>query len=457
MYQRYRRGLWALFSLAVLAALTVPAASAQEDTGDDRTGYSAPTTYHVTIENLTGGQPFTPPVIASHSPAANVFRTGQPASAAIQDLAENGGVPTLVGALEGAGRSVGEVVVAESVAQPPLLPGEAVTVELGALRRHRRLSFASMLICTNDGFTGVDSLRLPNRAGTSTIAYVNAYDAGTERNTEDFDDLVPPCGPLTGVDSGGAGTGMTNPALAENGVIHAHTGVTGSADLVPAVHDWDDPVAKITVTRVDRAPRYEVSIVNETTGQPFTPPVVAVHNRRVSLYQPNQPASAPLQGLAENGDVGGLVGAIETARHVFAVDVGSGPVLPGSDQTVEVIAPRNIRRLSFASMLICTNDGFAGANSLRLPHGVGDSVSAPLRGYDAGTERNTEDFDDLVPPCGPLTGVDSGGAGTGMTNPALAQNSVIRPHGGVKGSADLIPAVHDWTGPVGEIVITRVR
>jgi hypothetical protein len=78
------------------------------------------------------------------------------------------------------------------------------------------------------------------------------YDAGTEINTEDFADIVPPCQGLIGVSSGEAGTGVSNPALAEGGVIHHHAGIQGGADLVPAVHGWDvdEPVAEITVERI---------------------------------------------------------------------------------------------------------------------------------------------------------------------------------------------------------------
>ncbi|MDH3705678.1 MAG: spondin domain-containing protein, partial [Acidimicrobiia bacterium] len=284
-----------------------------------------------------------------------------------------------------------------------------------------------------------------------------AYDAGTEINTENFDDLVPPCGPLTGVDSGGAGTDETDPNLAEHGVITSHAGITGVADLVPAIHDWEDPVAKITVTRIDKAPRYEFVFHNETGGQPFTPGFVATHNRRFDLFERNQPASEAIQGVAENGNVPGLVAATEQARHVFSVDVGPGPIMPGDEQRVEVITARNIRRASSAAMLICSNDGFTGFDSIRLPSAVGDRVTVPLRAYDAGTEINTEDFDDLVPPCGPLTGVDSGGAGTDETNPALAQNSVIRPHSGIHGRADLVPAIHGWDGHVGSVEVIRTR
>ena len=108
-----------------------------------------------------------------------------------------------------------------------------------------------MLICTNDGFTGVDTLRLPKKVGDTASAYTSAYDAGTEINTEDFADIVPPCQGLVGVSSDDAGTGMSNPALAENGVITMHPNVQGGNDLLTGVHGWADPVAMIEVVRIN--------------------------------------------------------------------------------------------------------------------------------------------------------------------------------------------------------------
>ena len=99
-----------------------------------------------------------------------------------------------------------------------------------------------MLVCTNDGFGGIDSLRLPKWIGEATTAYGAAYDAGTEINTEAYIDLVPPC-------DGSGGSGMSNPLLAENGVVHMHDGIMGGADLDPAVHGWDGSVIKVTVKR----------------------------------------------------------------------------------------------------------------------------------------------------------------------------------------------------------------
>jgi hypothetical protein len=107
-----------------------------------------------------------------------------------------------------------------------------------------------MLICTNDGFTGVDSLRLPNHVGDSVTLNTAGYDAGTEINTEDFADIVPPCQGLVGVSSADGGTDQSNPALAEGGVIHHHDGIVGGNDLLPGTHGWSDPVAEVTVERV---------------------------------------------------------------------------------------------------------------------------------------------------------------------------------------------------------------
>ncbi len=206
-------------------------------------------TYRVTITNRTSGQPLTPPVIAIHGQPINLFQVGQPASFEVKEIAENGNLGPLVGAL-GNAKHVFDFAVAVAGDPPPLLPGQSVTVELDSAQGANYLSFVSMLICTNDGFTGVDSTRLPQHVGDEVTLLTNGYDAGTEINTEDFADLVPPCPVLTGVPSSDPGTGVSNPALAENGVIRHHPGITGIADLQTAVHGWIDPVTQVVIERI---------------------------------------------------------------------------------------------------------------------------------------------------------------------------------------------------------------
>jgi hypothetical protein len=211
-------------------------------------GPAASATYAVTIHNLTAeGQPFTPPLAVTHRKPISMFTVGEAASFGLKEIAENGNLGPMMERLNGS-RHVTDLTVAAG-SPPPLLPGTSITFDLSVDRGAKYLSFVSMLICTNDGFTGVDGMRLPDKVGESVHAYADAYDAGTETNTEDFADMVPPCPGLTGVESDDQGTGTSDPALAEGDVVRHHPGIQGIADLMPGLHGWDDPVARIVVER----------------------------------------------------------------------------------------------------------------------------------------------------------------------------------------------------------------
>jgi hypothetical protein len=213
--------------------------------------------YKVTITNLTTGQPLTPPVVATHRRKHQLFEVGQPASVGVREIAENGNNAPLLAQLDA--NPFGRISDFTQAGDGPLVPAGApggamfpdqVRFTIAVDRRADRLSFVSMLICTNDGFTGVDALNLPDRLGRTKVAQTAGYDAHTERNTEDFADIVPPCQGLIGVSSGEPGTDQSNPALAEGGVIAHHEGIQGGSDLVPAVHGWTDPVARVEVERI---------------------------------------------------------------------------------------------------------------------------------------------------------------------------------------------------------------
>ncbi len=212
-------------------------------------GPAGSATYEVTITNLTSGQPLTPPLVATHRRPISLFEVGEPASFGLKEIAENGNLAPMLERLDGE-THVDDVVVAVSGTVPPLTPGESVTFMVEAERGAKYLSFVSMLICTNDGFTGLSGARLPRDLGETLVVDSDGYDAGTEINTEDFADIVPPCPPLTGVPSSDPGTGTSDPSLAEGGVIHHHEGIQGVADLDPAIHGWTDPVARTVIERV---------------------------------------------------------------------------------------------------------------------------------------------------------------------------------------------------------------
>ena len=428
------------------------------------------TAYDVTIENLTSTQPFTPAVIATHRSPVKWFASGEAASPAVQNLAENGDVPGFVQWLHG-NSDVAHVAVAAGAGPPPIMPGESSTITIVADRGADHLSVASMLICTNDGFTGVAGLALPESIGGTAVHVARAYDAGTEMNTEDFADLVPPCQPLRGVSSDDSGTGMSNPDLAEGWVIARHAGVRGNtptSDLTVEAHGWDTdaPVMRITVTQVGLIPSYEVVIENLTGTQPLTPAVVATHGSALRIFARGEAASPAIQNLAENGAVPVLHQALSgdpaVVDAVVAAAGGPPPIMPEAAVTTTVTGGSGATHISVAAMLICTNDGFSGVAGLKLPTTIGESVMHRASGYDAGTERNTEDFADLVPPCQGLRGVSSDDTGTGTGNPDLAEGGVITHHMGVDGdlpTSDLTVETHGWDteAPVVKITVTRIR
>lgn len=237
---RTRRIAPAALGLALIgSAAAGPMAASAEDTAGEATP-----TYSVTVENLTAGQWLTPPNYALHNNQVSVFQRNRPASPGVQAVAENGEVPVLAAELSSLIDAAGTGVsgVGPGINGGPIPPGGSVTFDVTG--EENRFSLVSMVVCTNDGFAGLDSFRVPNAIGASRTVLVMAWDAGTEINTERHDDLVP--APFCG--GGGAGTGMSDPELAENGTISRHRTIQGVGDLGP-IYDWRGRVVEVTVTR----------------------------------------------------------------------------------------------------------------------------------------------------------------------------------------------------------------
>ena len=422
------------FAMMVLAALPTGASANGE--------YAEEATYTVTIINTTEAQYLTPPNFAAHDDYFRVFRWAQPASPGVQAVAENGGVPVLAAELEervdNAHRGVSGVA-----GDTPIRPGEFRTFEVTT--SESRLSIVSMIICTNDGFGGVNAKRLPTTDGQTIEYRLSGFDAGTEINTEMRSDLVP--APFCGE---GDGSTESNPELAENGVIGSHPTLLNVGDLNPDL-DWRGPVGRVQITRNAAAPSYTVNFDNITTGQYVTPPNYAFHDSGAHIWQRGQFASPGVQAVAENGGVMAL--ATELTANIDDAGIGlsgvgaAAPISPGSSSEVEVTT--DAQRFSLVSMVICTNDGFAGLDSVGVPQVIGNSRTYLVRAYDAGTEINTELRADLVP--APFCGE---GDGSTESNPELAENGRIRPHQTLQGVGDLDPSL-DWDGPVMRVTITR--
>ncbi|MEM7341135.1 MAG: spondin domain-containing protein, partial [Actinomycetota bacterium] len=400
---------------AVVASVFV--GSAAEATDGSSGGEGLSPVYEITITNTTEGQYLTPPNWAAHSRRVDVFQRGRPASPGVEAVAERGGVEVLRAELEGAVDNTGNGVSGVA-GDAPIPPGESATVTVTS--NERRLSIVSMIICTNDGFGGVDSVRLPTRDGQTRTYNLRDFDAGTELNTELRADIVP--APFCSTPEGApGGTGEDQPEIDGFGRINRHPTLTGVGDL-PDRFDWDrGSVGTVTVTRVAQPSAYSVTVENLTEGQYFTPVNFAAHSQAADVFSLGKPASPGVEAVAERGGVEILEAELAAAiddKGLGVSGVGdgpAGPIGPGQTRSFEFTTDQN--RLSIVSMIICTNDGFAGLDSRRLP-GAGSTRTYYLRAFDAGTELNTELRADIVP--APFCSTPEGApGGTGEDQPEI--------------------------------------
>jgi len=193
-----------------------------------------PASYHVTITNITHSINFTPILLASHRKGVSLYELGSPANDELTAIAEGGDIEPLSAVLQNDAR-----VVDVQDTGGLLGPGESVTVTLSATHGAQNISMASMMLPTNDGFIALNSVKAPRR-GTVTY-YSPGYDAGTEPN----DEL---CISIPGPACGGEGP---SPGAGGEGYVHINRGIHGIGDLAPDVYDWRNPVAKITISRVN--------------------------------------------------------------------------------------------------------------------------------------------------------------------------------------------------------------
>lgn len=209
-------------------------------------------------------------------------------------------------------------------------------------------------------------------------------------------------------------------------------------------------VAALTLTSsalADGKPTYHVTITNLTNAVIFTPILVASQRRAVPIFELGAPASEELTAIAEGGDISGLGATLEADPHVIDVQDSGGPLMPGASVTVVVSAAHGAQRVSLASMLLPTNDGFIALDSVKAPRHGSKTYFSP--GYDAGTEPNDEW-------CMHIPGPICGGAG-----PSPGENpddeGYVHIHRGMQGVGELSPALYDWRNPVAKITVTWIR
>ena len=192
--------------------------------------------YEVTVVNLTNAQPLSPVAVVLHADG-NLFSVGEVPSVELEKMAEGGMNAGLLA-----------LGMASASGAAPIGPGgkETISVTIQDVT-DAKLSVVTMLVNTNDAFSGLNGLDLSSFAvGDSWTTTTRTYDSGTEVNTERAGTMP---GPADGGEGFNATRNDTGFVSMHPGVISADDGLTNS--VLSVQHKFDTPTLRITVTRIE--------------------------------------------------------------------------------------------------------------------------------------------------------------------------------------------------------------
>lgn len=361
-------------------------------------------TYNISLNNISGETgTFVTPIAnvpwAVHDDSVSFFTVGDPASAGIEEMAEDGSGATMLASLDGAAN----VVEAGNANMGAVVAGESIDFDVTPTAAGSILSFATMVVQTNDAFLALspagvdlfDDAGMP-RSAEDVQAQIRRelviWDAGTEA------DEIPGIGSNQAPRQAGANTGDADPTTG----VRLYDRSTGTTNALADLSEF------VNVTVLGDAGSFIVAVDTIGDGFPILTPVAwATHTAEVSLFTDGAPASAGIEALSEDGNAMPLAMSLEGLAGIGTSGVeaipngaaGAGPAMPGSGYTFIVTPDADNRFLSLATMLVPSNDLFLAfgpegialldeAGASRSDADIATDIAAALVAWDSGTEQN---------------------------------------------------------------------
>lgn len=224
-------------------------------------------------------------------------------------------------------------------------------------------------------------------------------------------------------------------------------------------------IASLCMAASVQAETVDIKITNLTQNLYFTPLLVAAHDRNADLFEVGQPASKPLQIMAEGGNIEPLVEQVNSVGGAVSANPADGLLAPAKTAEVMDLDVSGQSVLSLVGMILPTNDGFVGLDAWQIPKYPG-TYTVYINAYDAGTEANDERITGGGEPgVAGIPADPSGRAGTMGTGVTESEtNTTVHVHPGNLGDtnteggvSDLDSRVHRWLNPVAKVVITVKR
>ncbi len=395
----------------------------------------------ITIESTAplNGTTLTPFWFGLHDGNFDLFDTGVAASTELERIAEDGNIAplrTLFAAQVPGGMDVVITGPANPNGPPLVFPQTQGQLSFNfdeTSTQQRYWSFASMILPSNDAFIGNDDPRaypLFDADGNFIVRDFivtgdRVYDAGTEINDEAAANV-----PLLGQTVANSGT-------TENGVVADHPGFAPNGAILGSFpqanfNNAGYPVVRIIVEMLpvdNRVVEVEITNLAPAMGSLLTPFWTAFHDGTVDFVNAGEAASAPVEAIAEDGNIAPMRDWFAGAFPNGLDGVLTGPANPngpplffqGQSNSLFLQLDANNPAhsyFSYMSMILPSNDAFI-ANDNGMAYRIFENaqfqateITIPgSKVYDAGTEVNDE-APQNVPVLGqatPNTGVTEGG------------------------------------------------
>lgn len=207
---------------------------------------------------------------------------------------------------------------------------------------------------------------------------------------------------------------------------------------------------------------YEVGVVNLTQNQPFSPLAVVLHDSSYAPWTVGSSASQGLELLSESGDNSQFLDeagenlsrkSLINAHGRMSRVSGEGLILPGESETVQTSVGGYEILLSLATMLVNTNDAYAGVEAFDISDlEVGEELTRLLTTYDAGTEGNSEMASSIPGPA-------AGGEGFNIVRDDV---NYVTHHSGIVSTVDgytdsALDQSHRFDNPAALLVVRRIE
>lgn len=195
-------------------------------------------TFEVTVQNHTENQPLSPITVMSHSDAYSAWTFAMPASVALETLAEAGDSSEMLK----------DTLLLNGVADSgPLMPSVSTTLTVKTNDENNYLTIISMLVNTNDAFTGLSKYDVSGlEVDESFSMNLPVYDSGTEANSEIAATLP---GPVSNGEGFNAVRDDVDFVSRHPGVVSKDDGLMTSA--LDQSHRFESIVARVTIKRTE--------------------------------------------------------------------------------------------------------------------------------------------------------------------------------------------------------------